>query len=70
MRSPGSRARSFDNVPGSQTTRDRWGTRDDAPRRIAFRYAESVGVPDDTCYVAQYLAHCLPCQRFAPRLAA
>jgi hypothetical protein len=56
-------------VPGPQTTRDRQGARDSAPRRAAFRYTESVGIPDGICYVAQYLAHRHPCQRFAPHLA-
>ena len=69
MRPPGSRAGSVGDVPGSQTTRDRCGTGDNAPRRVAFRYTESVGIPDRDCYVAQCLAHCLPCQRFAPHLA-
>ena len=69
MRPPGSRARSVGDVPGSLTTRDRWGTGDGAPLRIALRYTESVGIPNKFCYVAQYLAHRLPCQRFAPDLA-
>jgi hypothetical protein len=46
MRSPGSRAESFGDVPGSLTTRGRWGTGDGAPLRVAFRYTESVGIPN------------------------
>jgi len=69
VRSPGSRARSVACAPGSQTTRSRRGTRADAPHRMAFRCRESVGTPDDECYVAQWLARTLPCQRFVPRLA-
>ena len=68
MRSPGSRAVSVDDAPGSPTTRDQWGASDGAPPRVAFRYTESVGIPNLFCYVAQYLAHRLPCQRFAPDL--
>jgi hypothetical protein len=69
MRSPGSRAESVGDVPGSLTTRDRWGAGDSAPLRVAFRYTDSVGIPNQFCYVAQYLAHRFPCQRFAPDLA-
>ena len=69
MRSPGSRAGSVGDVPRSATTRDRRGTGDSAPHRVAFRYPESVGIPDLFCYVAQYLAHRLPCQRLAPDFA-
>jgi hypothetical protein len=58
----------IDEVPGSPTTRDRRGAGDGAPHHIAFRYTESVGIPDRFCYVAPYLAHRLSCQRFAPDL--
>jgi len=70
MRSPGSRARGFAGVPRSTTTRDRQGTGDSAPRHVAFRYADSVGIPDQKPFAAQYLAHQHPCQRFVPDLAA
>jgi hypothetical protein len=69
MRPPGSQTKGFVDVPGSQTTRDQRSARDNAPRRAAFRYTESVGIPDCFRYVAQYLAHQHPCQRFAPHLA-
>jgi hypothetical protein len=69
MRSPGSRAESVSDVPGSATTRDRCGAGDNASHHVAFRYTESVGIPNKFCYVAQYLAHRLPCQRFVPDLA-
>ena len=57
------------DVPGSQTTRSRWGTGDSVPHRVAFRSTDSVGAPDMIRYVAPYLARPLPCQRFAPALA-
>ncbi len=70
MRSPGSQTEGFDGVPGSQTTRDRQGTRDIAPRRAAFRSTDSVGIPEHRAFAAQYLAHRHPCQRFVPGLAS
>src|SRR5713101_8200445 len=69
VRSPGSRARSIAHVPGSQTTRSQPGARDPAPARVAFRPADGVGTPDGFCFVAQWLAHALPCRRFASHLA-
>jgi hypothetical protein len=54
---------------GSPTARDRRGTRADAPRRIAFRSLNGVGIPIDP-FAAQYPACTFPCQRFTPSLAA
>ena len=45
------------------------GARVHAPARIAFRPADGVGTPDRICFVAQWLARTLPCQRFAVHLA-
>ncbi len=56
-------------MPGSQTTRGRYGACDIAPHRVAFRYANSVGTPDFKAFAAQWLAYSHPCQRFAPYLA-
>jgi hypothetical protein len=57
MRSPGSRTRGFVGVPGSKTTRDQLGTGDSAPSRVAFRFTDSVGIPNYKAFAAQYLAH-------------
>ena len=56
-------------MPGSQTTRGRYGACDIAPHRVAFRYANSVGTSDFKAFAAQWLAYSHPCQRFAPYLA-
>ena len=52
-------------MPGSQTTPDRPGPRDDAPGRVAFRSANSVGIRDEPTFAARWLAYALPCRRFA-----
>jgi hypothetical protein len=57
MRSPGSRTRGFVGVPGSKTTRDQLGTGDSAPSRVAFRFTDSVSIPNYKAFAAQYLAH-------------
>jgi len=55
-------------MPGSPTTQDRAGTCDDVPVRFAFRIRNYVGVLDEKCFAAPYLACTLPWQRFAPPL--
>ena len=81
MRTGGQRARRSDreisrfpykerpHMPGSPTTPGRPGTRADAPVRVAFRHANSVGTRDSSSFAAQWLAYALPCRRFAHALA-
>ncbi len=52
-------------MPGSSTTLDRTGARDNAPVRVAFRDSEHVGTRDNLVFAAQWLAYALPCRRFA-----
>jgi hypothetical protein len=57
-------------MPGSKTTQGRAGARRNAPARVAFRYANSVGtLKYYNAFAAQWLACRPPCQRFAPHLA-
>ena len=56
-------------MPGSSTTPDQKGARNDAPPRIAFRLINNVGIRDKPDFAAQWLACALPCRRFAPALA-
>jgi len=56
-------------MPGSTTTPGRRGACDDTPRRVAFRFWNSVGTRNYIPIVAQWLAYAYPCQRFAPHLA-
>jgi len=57
-------------MPGSSTTPDPRGARADAPRRLAFRPINDVGVRDTVIFEAQWLACALPCRRFAATLAS
>jgi hypothetical protein len=52
-------------MPGSMTAPGQRGTRDDAPRRIAFHRTESVGTQNEVNFAAQWLAYARLCQRFA-----
>ncbi len=56
-------------MPGSSTTPDRLGARDDAPRRIAFHLRNSVGIRIKKLFEAHGLAYALPYRRFAANLA-
>ncbi len=56
------------HMPGSSTTPDRTGARDNAPVRVAFRDSEHVGTRDNLVFAAQWLAYALPCRRFADTL--
>lgn len=56
-------------MPGSQTTQSRSQARVDACDRIAFRWSDGVGAPNEA-FAAQWLACTFPCRRFALRLAA
>ena len=53
---------------GSRTTRGRTAARLRAAARVAFRWVNGVGSPDES-FAAQYLARTLPCRRFAAALA-
>jgi hypothetical protein len=55
-------------MPGSQTTRSRPQTRNNACGRIAFRWTHGVGAPI-VSFAAQWLAYTIPYRRFAPALA-
>ncbi len=55
-------------MPGSRTTRGRPAARHRAAVRVAFRWVNGVGTPDES-FAAQYLAYALPCRRFVPDLA-
>jgi len=57
------------HMPGSLTTPDRTGARNNAPVRFAFRAFENVGARDYQVYAAPWLAYALPCRRFAVILA-
>jgi len=56
-------------MPGSTTSPGRRGTRDGAPRHVAFRFWNSVGTRYIFPVAAQWLACAYPCQRFALHLA-
>ena len=51
-------------MPGSQTARGQTDTRSSAPVRVAFRFSNSVGTPENVTFVARWLAYTYPCQRF------
>ena len=55
-------------MPGSRTTRGRPAARHRAATRVAFRWVNGVGTPDES-FAAQYLAYALPCRRFAADLS-
>src|SRR5690349_17725293 len=57
------------HVPVSQTTPGRAGARDIAPAHVAFRWSNGVGTRNLYPFAAPWLAHALPCRRFAPNLA-
>jgi len=46
-------------MPGSQTARGRQASRDHATRRVAFRWLDGVGTPEQT-FAAQWLAYAIP----------
>jgi hypothetical protein len=54
---------------GSTTTPGRLSTRDDALRRIVFRYTDSVDTRNMFSIAAQWLAYTFPYRRFADTLA-
>jgi hypothetical protein len=55
-------------MPGSLTAPSRPDACDNASVRIAFRFAQSVGVSGLASFAAQWLAYASPCRRFAPAL--
>jgi hypothetical protein len=58
------------HVPESQTTPGWTSTRDDAPVHVAFRDSDHVGTQNFQAFAAPWLAHVLPCRRFADTLAS
>ena len=56
-------------MPGSQTTPDPTGARNNAPADFAFRQVNNVGTRVDNGFAAQWLAYTLPYRRFADVLA-
>ena len=56
-------------MPGSQTTPDPTGARNNAPADFAFRQVNNVGNRVDNGFAAQWLAYTLPYRRFADVLA-
>jgi hypothetical protein len=56
------------HMPGSSTTPGRVGARNNAPVHVAFRENEHVGTRDFQAFAALWLAHALPCRRFAVTL--
>ena len=56
-------------MPGSLTTPGRPRAGDNARRRVAFRYTDSVGTQDHNSVAAQWLAYAFPYRRFADTLA-
>jgi hypothetical protein len=57
-------------MSGSTTTPGCPGTRANAPVRVAFRHANSVGAWDEVPFAAPWLACALPCRRFACTLTS
>jgi len=55
-------------MPGSPTAPSRPDARDHASVRVAFRFAQSVGVSGSASFAAQWLAYAFPCRRFVPAL--
>jgi hypothetical protein len=55
-------------MPGSLTAPSRPDARDHASVRVAFRFAQSVGVSGSASFAAQWLAYAFPCRRFVPVL--
>jgi hypothetical protein len=53
------------HMPGSLTAPSRPDACDNASVRIAFRFAQSVGVSGLASFAAQWLAYAFPCRRFA-----
>ena len=57
-------------MPGSTTTPGRLSTCISAPRRVAFRYTDSVGTRNMFSIAAQWLAYTYPYRRFADTLTS
>jgi hypothetical protein len=57
-------------MPGSPTTPDRPGTRDDVRRLSCLPFGERRRHPGLNSFAAQWLAYALPCRRFAHALAS
>jgi len=55
-------------MPGSSTAPSRPGARDHVSVRVAFRFAQSVGVSGSASFAAQWLAYAFPYRRFASAL--
>jgi len=55
-------------MPGSSTAPNRPEACDNASVRVAFRFAESVGVSGSASFAAQWLAYAFPYRRFVPAL--
>src|SRR5208282_6493117 len=57
------------HMPGSPTTPDWAGARNNVPVYFAFRESDHVGIRNFQAFAAQWLAYALPYRRFAVTLA-